>query len=94
MDNLTSFMRAHVLGIDIKSSYCSEYLLKNYINLNQALQACGHETTELAKAISDCQEAIKNMHDTAVKARQHFDHVGLQGKGCKQWDYSEKDKLT
>ena len=94
MDNLTLFMWAHVLGIDIKNSYCSEYLLKNYINLNQALQACGHETTELAKAISDCQEAIKNMHDTAVKARQHFDHVGLQGKGCKQWDYSEKDKLT
>ena len=26
----------------------------------------------------------KNMHDTAIKARQHFDHVGLQGTVRKQ----------
>ena len=55
------------------------------------LQACSHETTELTKAISDCQEAKKNMHDTAIKARQHFDHVGLQGTVRKQLDDSEKD---
>ena len=93
MDNLILFIRAYVLGIDINQRYYSDYLLKNYINLNKALQACVHETTELTKAISDCQEAIKNIHDTAIKARQHFDHVGLQGTVRKQLDDSEKDKL-
>ena len=81
-------MRAYVLGIDVNQRYHSDYLLKNV-----ALRVCGHETTELAKAISDCQEAINNMHETAVKAHQHFDHVGLQGTVREELGDAEKDEL-
>ena len=62
MEYLKLFMRAYVAGMDISHvHYSTDNLLKNYINLNQALDVCGHETPELTKAISDCQEAI-NKH--------------------------------
>ena len=92
MDDLKIFMRTHVLNIDINQRYYSDYLLKNYINLNSALRVCGHETTELANAIRDCKEAINNMHDTAVRARQHFDRVSLQMAVREELDNYEKHK--
>ena len=66
---------------------------ENYINLNVALWACGHNTPELTKAISDCQEVINNLHNTAVKARQNFDDVGLQGTLREHCVEAEKEQL-
>ena len=87
------FLRTYILSIDINQLYYSDSLIKNYITLNVALQACGHHTPDLTKAICDFQEAFKNMHEIAIKARQRFDHVGLQGTVREELDEAEKDKL-
>ena len=57
-----------------------------------AASAC-HDTPELTKAISDCQEATNNLHNTAVKARQYFDNVGLQGILREHSAEDEKERL-
>ena len=94
MENLKLFLRSYVLSIDINQRHSCDYMLKNYINLNVVLQACGHDKSELTRAISDCNEAINKLHQTAVEARQQFDHVGLQGTVRETLDDAEKDKLT
>ena len=94
MENLKLFLRTYVLSIDINQLYYCESYMKNYITFNVALRACGHDTSELTKAICDCQAAMKNMHEIANKARQHFDHVGLQGTVREELEEAEKDKLT
>ena len=48
---------------------------------------------ELAKAIDDCRQAVDNAHKTALKARQRFDDVGLQGTLGEHRAEVEKDKL-
>ena len=93
MEALKLFMRNYVLSIDINEFYYFDTLMKNYIAFNVALQACGHDTSELMKAICDCQAAMNNLHEIANKARQHFDHVGLQGTVREELDEAEKDKL-
>ena len=94
MENLKLFLRTYVLSIDINQFCYCDHFMKNYITLNVALRACGHDTSELTKAISDSQETLKKMHEIAIKARQHFDHVGLQGTVREELDEAEKDKLT
>ena len=93
MEALKLFLRTYVLSIDINHLYYSDALMKNYNTFNVALRACGHDTSELTQAMCDCQAAMKNLQETANKARQHFDHVGLQGTVREQLDEAEKDKL-
>ena len=93
MENLKLFLRTYVLSIDINQYYYFDTLMKNYITFNVALRACGHDTCELTKAICDCQAVFLKLHETANKARQHFDQVGLQGTVREELDEAEKDKL-
>ena len=93
MENLKLFLRTYVLSIDINQLYYIDAYVKNYVTFNIALGACGHDTSELTKAICYCQAAMKNLHEIANKARQHFDHLGLQGTVREELDENEKDKL-
>ena len=58
MDNLILFMRAYVLGIDINQHYYSDYLLKNYINLNKAasVQSRNNRTHKSHQRLSGSQK--------------------------------------
>ena len=67
METLNLFLTAYVLGIEINYiEYSTNSKLKPYININQALEACGHNTTQLAQAIEICgalRERVDNKRD-------------------------------
>ena len=43
--------------------------------------------------VNDCRQAVHNAHKAALKARQRFDNVGLQGTLGEHRAEVEKDKL-
>lgn len=60
------------------SSICFfEHALTQYHKLNVLLQACGHDTCELKKAMIETQESIEKLKAVRVKAEEEFKEKGI-----------------
>ena len=68
--------------------------LQPFKDLASALQATGHDTTDLDNAIKDTTEQITKLREVAKKSRDAFYSQGFKGKTGQYFKECEQDSLT
>lgn len=94
MERVKLFLRDYIRGIDLNQDYYVNTIIKPYQTLKDALETCGHETTELTNAIEDCRLAMKKLLEVGLKARQQFEKQGFQNVLLEHISDKEKDTLV
>lgn len=79
---LREYMQEHIQSLHSEYWSCPFQLhMRPYVNLSNALQATGHDTTELDRAIESIKGAAQGLKQASERAKAKFTREGILWPG-------------